>query len=182
MASVKAEKAARILSLHCNVVSRALLREALTNVGHGLTPAQYCGLRFVALHPGACIRDMARGLQVSHPAAMKLAERLQKRGLITRTQSMDDQRRVSLHTTRRGERLWRRIRDYHAGLIAKALDRMGAGKAEQLLRLLVEFMQKILESEEQVAKVCLYCGIEHDNGCPVGKIEEKLTGRPRTEY
>lgn len=177
-----AERISRLLSLYCNVVQRMLMEEAVEQAGDGLTVTQYCGLRFVALHPGACIRDLARGLHVSHPAAVKLAERLQARGLVQRTQAEDDQRRVCLHTTPAGERLWQKVRNKHWALVGRVLEALGKDQAREMAHVLTAFLRAALRDEEQVARICLYCGVEHDNGCPAGRIEQELTGHPRTGY
>lgn len=182
MAANLTERTAKLLALHCNVVQRTLLCEALEQAGEGLTPTQYLGLRFVALHPGACIRDMAQGLQVSHPAAVKLAERLQARQLIERTQAGDDQRRVCLRTTEEGQSLWWRIRRCHRFLLGQVLEALGDERARQLADLLERFVTTAVHTREQVSHVCLYCGVEHNNACAVGHVEEILTGEPRSEF
>jgi len=182
MASDLTELTAKLLALHCNVVQRTLLCEALEQTGDGLTPTQYFGLRFVALHPGACVRDMAKGLQVSHPAAVKLAERLQARELITRTQAEADQRRVCLRTTQDGQRLWLRVRRHHRLLLTKILEALGDERARQFADLLERFVMAAVRTKEQISQVCLYCGVEHNSACAVGHLEEVLTGEPRSEF
>ncbi len=64
---------ANALALVSNVINRSFLEAALERVKTDLTPTQFAGLRFVALHPGGCIRELAQSLLVSHPAAVKLA-------------------------------------------------------------------------------------------------------------
>ncbi len=176
------ERIAKLLALQCNVIQRILTCEALHDVGEVLTLTQYSGLRFVALHPGACIRDMAMGLQVSHPAAVKLAERLQERGLILRSQAEKDQRRVCLYTTEEGQRLYRRVRYRLQTLIERVLSTLGDKGVQDLEMLLKAFLSAALSSQEQIARVCLYCGVEHESSCAVGQLEEALAGKPRDMY
>jgi DNA-binding MarR family transcriptional regulator len=173
-----ADRAVKLLALHCNVVQRMLTYEALEEEGGALTPTQFAGLRFVALHPGACIRDMAAGLQVTHPAAVKLVERLQARGLVERAKAHEDQRRVCLRATQEGQRLWLRVRHRHRALVQQILDSLGENDARRLTDLLEHFVRTAVQTREQAAQVCLYCGVEHDRSCPVGTLEHVLGDEP----
>ena len=179
----KADRAAKLIALVCNVSHGALLGEALRAARVPLTATQYLGLRFIILHPGACVRDIATGLQTSHSAAVKLTERLQRRGFITRTKASDDRRRVCLEATETGLQAFEAVREAHTKLLAEVLEEMGGDEqADVVINWACEFIQAALRAQEQIARVCLYCGVEHDTGCPVSKAEEALTGHPRQMY
>ena len=179
----KADRAAKLLALVCNVCHGPLLSEALRAAKVPLTATQYLGLRFIILHPGACVRDIATGLQTSHSAAVKLTERLKRRGFITRTQATDDRRRVCLEATETGRQAFEAVRNASTRLLADILEEMGGDEAAQrVIDWACEFIQAALRAQEQIARVCLYCGVEHDTGCPVSKAEEILTGHPRQAY
>jgi DNA-binding MarR family transcriptional regulator len=173
---------ANALALVSNIVNRSFLAAALQRIKTDLTPTQFAGLRFVALHPGGCIRELAQSLQVSHPAAVKLAERLVDRGLVRRETAPDDHRRVCLQLTAAGRRVYKDVFAAQQGLIGQVLDRMGSDAASELHRLSLEFVRSSIETEEQIAQTCLYCGIHHRNDCPVSSAEELLTGLPRSAY
>jgi DNA-binding MarR family transcriptional regulator len=173
---------ANVLALVSNVVNRSFLEAALERVKTDLTPTQYAGLRFVALHPGGCIRELAQALLVSHPAAVKLAERLVDRGLVKRQTAADDHRRVCLDLTSSGKRVYREVFAAQQGLIGQVLDKMGSDAASEFHRLSLEFVRSSIETEAQIAQTCLYCGVQHRDECPVSDVEESLTGTPRTAY
>ncbi len=183
MEMAKADRAAKLLALVCNISHGALLQEVLRAARVPLTATQYLGLRFIILHPGACVRDIANGLQTSHSAAVKLTERLQRRGFITRTKASEDRRRVCLEATETGAAAFEAVREAHTRLLAEIFDEMGGEEqAEAVIEWACRFVQAALRAQEQIARVCLYCGVEHDTGCPVSKAEEALTGHPRQVY
>jgi DNA-binding MarR family transcriptional regulator len=57
----------------------------------------------VRLRPGESIEFLARVVGVSHPAAVRLVDRLQAQGLVERRPGTDE-RSLALHLTRRGTR------------------------------------------------------------------------------
>ena len=59
-----------------------------------LSRSQWEGALFIQRHADCSIRELAEGLDVSHPAAVKLVERLQRKGLIVRRESSADRRVV----------------------------------------------------------------------------------------
>lgn len=182
MMSLDADRTVKAFALVGNVVERAFLDAALEQAGGRLTPTQYQALRFIALHDGACIRDLAASLHVSHPAAVKLVERLVAAGLIVRSPCPEDRRRVCLHLSPDGQQVWSETRARHQELVEKALRRMQEGQAARLQELLLSFVRAAVETVDQIGRICLYCGVEHTSGCPVAEIEEALTGQPRDEY
>ncbi|MCX7597243.1 MAG: MarR family transcriptional regulator [Armatimonadetes bacterium] len=180
--SLDTDRMVKAFTLVRNVVERAFLDTALEQAGGKLTPTQYQALRFIGLHDGACIRDLAASLHVSHPAAVKLVERLAAAGLVLRCPCPEDRRRVCLSLSANGRSVWSEARARHEELVGKALQRMGEEQAASLLGLLLRFVRASVESVDQLGKICLYCGVEHSPGCPVAETEEILTGRPRDEY
>ena len=173
---------ANALALVSNVINRSFLEAALERVKTDLTPTQFAGLRFVALHPGGCIRELAQSLLVSHPAAVKLAERLVDRGLVKRETAAEDHRRVCLDLTASGKRVYKDVFTAQQSLIDQVLDRMGSDAADELRRLSLEFVRSSMDTEHQIAQTCLYCGVHHSEECPVAGAEEAITGKPRTAY
>jgi DNA-binding MarR family transcriptional regulator len=61
------------------------MHRALT--GHDVSAGQFTALTYVASHPGVNRADLARGLQVSPPAAGGLTRQLVEKGLLARTTS-----------------------------------------------------------------------------------------------
>ena len=78
----------------------------------GLEPQQYLlllALRGLPLGREASIRDLAERMQLRHHSVVELADRLERRSLLRRERSRDDQRKVILRLTARGENILTRL-------------------------------------------------------------------------
>ncbi len=144
----------------------------------GLSTPQFLGLKFIALHAGCLVRDLAAGLGVSHPAAVKLGDRLVARGLVTKRRSRQDQRASELRLTPRGQAVFAAIWGTQHRTITRIIERMGPGPREQLRAGLCGFLEAALRDEDLIAAVCQHCGIEHDPNCLLNQLHIALTGEP----
>ncbi len=72
---------------------------------------------------------MAAGERVSPAAMSKLVSRLERDGLIERTPSETDRRRVGLKLTAEGHRTLRRVRSRRTAWLATRLQELDAGGA-----------------------------------------------------
>jgi DNA-binding MarR family transcriptional regulator len=88
----------------------------------GLPPVQYQAILAVKARRGEMsISDLARELLIQANTAVELVSRLQTAGLVTRTASPDDRRRILLALTPRAEEIFPRLAALHlAQLRAKA--------------------------------------------------------------
>jgi DNA-binding MarR family transcriptional regulator len=168
----------RLCRLFCSVIEGLISTRALREtVGDRLSPAQFEGLQFVYLHPQACIKDLAQGLSVSHPAAVKLVERLESKGLITRSAHKTDRRVVQLSTTRSGARQASAVIRARSAAIEKVLQVAEDGCSCDLLGCLEAFIKTAVSNERDLNGVCLHCGGSHDDDCPACQVERGLTMR-----
>jgi DNA-binding MarR family transcriptional regulator len=99
-------------------VARELRREAR---GAGVSPEQVSLLVDVKYAPGIGLRELAARQRVSPPAITKHVDRLERDGLVERTQSQADRRRVGLTLTAEGQRLLRRVRSRRTAWLAQRL-------------------------------------------------------------
>jgi DNA-binding MarR family transcriptional regulator len=99
-------------------VGRELRREARAL---GVSPEQVSLLVAIKRAPGVGIRDLAAGERISPPAMTKHIDRLERDGLVARTPSDDDRRRVGISLTDEGQRLLRRVRSRRTVWLAKRL-------------------------------------------------------------
>ena len=99
-------------------VGRELRREARAV---GVSPEQVALLVAIKYAPGVGIRELAARERVSPPAMTKHVDRLERAGLVDRTQSDDDRRRVGLTLTRDGHRVLRRVRSRRTAWLASRL-------------------------------------------------------------
>jgi DNA-binding MarR family transcriptional regulator len=85
-------------------------------VAAGLTPQQHQALLALKGFPGrdhASIGELAVRLHLRHHSAVGLVNRLTARGLLRKTRSVEDRRRIDLRLTRRGEAVIERLAAVH---------------------------------------------------------------------
>lgn len=175
-------QANRLCLLFCNVIEEIIAGRVLKEtVGNELSKAQFHGLQFVYLHPRCSIKDLARGLGVSHPAAVKLVERIEAKELIQRSPYEKDRRVVQLEVTARGEQVTQDAMHARNKAIDKILQRAGFNGDCDLTACLERFIMASLDDQKDTDGVCLRCGGNHLDDCPVCQAELAMTGHPRTD-
>jgi len=122
-------------------LARELRREKIA----GVSPHQVGLLVAIKYAPGVTVGELAVDERVSTAAMSKRVSRLERDGLVTRTQNQTDRRRIGLTLTEDGQRTLRRVRSRRTAWLASRLsalsptelDAVGAA-AEPLARLLEE--------------------------------------------
>ena len=130
------------------------LRPALLQVGRelrreardvGVSPEQVSLLVTIKYAPGIGVGELAARERVSPPAMSNHVDRLERDGLVERTPSAEDRRRVGLTLTDEGQRVLRRVRSRRTAWLASRLrgltpDELAAVEAavEPLSRLVEE--------------------------------------------
>ncbi|MFL5909573.1 MAG: MarR family winged helix-turn-helix transcriptional regulator [Gaiellaceae bacterium] len=99
-------------------VGRELRREARAV---GVSPEQVSLLVAIKYAPGIGLRELADRERVSPPAMTKHVDRLERDGLVARTPSADDRRRVAVSLTEEGQRVLRRVRSRRTAWLAQRL-------------------------------------------------------------
>lgn len=99
-------------------VGRELRRESRDV---GVSPEQVSLLVAIKYAPGIGVRELAARERVSAPAMSKHVDRLERDGLVTRTPSADDRRRVGVTLTDEGQRVLRRVRSRRTAWLATRL-------------------------------------------------------------
>ena len=94
----------------------------------GASPEQVALLVSIKYAPGIGIRELAARERVSPPAMTKHVDRLERDGLVERTQSEDDRRRVGIRLTDEGQRLLRRVRSRRTAWLAQRLAGLDAAE------------------------------------------------------
>jgi DNA-binding MarR family transcriptional regulator len=126
-------------------VGRELRREAREV---GVSPEQVSLLVAIKYSPGIGVRELAARERVSPPAMSNHVDRLERDGLVARTPSVDDRRRVGLALTDEGQRLLRRVRSRRTAWLSS---RLGKLTPEELaaVEAAVEPLSRLLREEEQ---------------------------------
>ena len=121
-------------------LARELRREKIA----GVSPQQVGLLVAIKYAPGVTVGELAVDDHVSTAAMSKRVTRLERGGLIARTQSESDRRCIGLTLTEEGQRTLRRVRSRRTAWLASRLsalspDELAAvGAAAEPLALLLE--------------------------------------------
>ena len=99
-------------------LARELRREKIA----GVSPHQVGLLVAIKYAPGVTVGELATDERVSTAAMSKRVSRLERDGLVTRTQSEADRRCVGLTLTDEGQRTLRRVRSRRTAWLASRLD------------------------------------------------------------
>jgi DNA-binding MarR family transcriptional regulator len=120
-------------------LARDLRREKIA----GVSPHQVGLLVAIKYAPGVTVGELAAAERVSTAAMSKRVSRLERDGLVARTQSEADRRRIGLTLTGEGQRTLRRVRSRRTAWLAGRLNALSPAElaavgaaAEPLARLL----------------------------------------------
>lgn len=170
----------KLCDIFVNVIETVLTQRALEGAPcQDLSLSQWGGMLFIQRHEHCAIRELAEGLKVSHPAAVKLVERLVRKGLIARSESTTDRRVVELQLSPNGRKCVEYVRDQRAQALERIVAQMAPEEADHLLLGIQGFVQAALVDERTVDAVCLHCGVEHVKECLVSQAQSDLTNADR---
>ena len=142
---------------------------------HQVTPSQLVALRYLSLNESSLMSDVAAGLGISFPAATKTIDRLVRKELATRVEDPRDRRVVRIRLTGKGRGLVEEIYRERARRFDLVLNRLAADSREALHRSMEVFITSAIDDESTAQSVCLHCGSEHHDGCPVRVAYLQLT-------
>jgi DNA-binding MarR family transcriptional regulator len=175
----EAERIEKALDVFLQVGSR-MLEQAIDPDGTGITQSQLRVVRFVYLHDGPTLRQIADALLITPSAATQFVDKLVKRGLAVREEGDADRREVNVRLTERGARLARLCLQERRRALAEALGRMSTRSRAALAQGLESFIVAALDAESMIERACLRCGIAHRGACPVNAASERVVGEERT--
>lgn len=140
-----------------------------------VTPSQLMALRYLSLNDSSLMSDVAEGLGISFPAATKTIDRLVRKGLAARSEDPHDRRVVRIRLTETGKKLISDIFSDRARRFATVLERLDPDVRDNLYRGLEGFIMSAINDKETAETVCLHCGSEHHDTCPVKQAYLRLT-------
>lgn len=134
-----------------NRLRPALLRLAreLRRESHalGVTGGQVSLLFQISRHRGIGVRDLAT-LERMSPAAMSgYVDRLERAGLVAKTQDLHDRRRQGLSVTDEGERVLRSVKSRRTAWLAARLERLPQEEVEAIDAAVEPLLRLIEETE-----------------------------------
>lgn len=122
-----------------------------------ITLAQFQALYWVAEHSGSSVGEVAAGLGVSHPAAIKLLQRLQERGLIQRAVHDGDHRQAVIRISASGLSLVNAVRTERVERLTRVLNQLAPGDRAALIRGLEAFVTVALHDDGALDGICWSC-------------------------
>lgn len=122
-------------------IARELRRETRTL---GITGGQATLLYLIHKSAGIGVRELADAEAISAPAMSGYVDRLEAAGLVTRTRSGVDRRRVGLTLTPAGERVLRAVRSRRTAWLAARLEALEPDERARI-DAAVGPLQKLLE-------------------------------------
>ena len=127
------------------LLNRHLRREAHAE---GITGGQAALLGQIRHHPNLGVRELAAREGISAPSMTRYLDRLERAGLIVRTRSPEDARRIRLALTPKGVRVLRSVRRRRTAWLAERLD--GLSDAEQrAVAAAIEPLGRLLVDEDR---------------------------------
>ena len=125
-------------------INRHLRREAHAE---GITGGQAALLAQIRAYPERGLRELAAREGVSAPAMTRYLDRMEKAGLVVRTRSIHDARRVQLALTPKGVRALRSVRRRRTAWLAERLEGLST---EEIAAVdgAIEPLSKLLEDAE----------------------------------
>jgi DNA-binding MarR family transcriptional regulator len=124
--------------------------------------------------PGLTILQLSHALNLSHPGAVRLVDRLEDGGLMRRERSQDDGRAVGLHLTAAAESLARDIHRSRLGVLKRAMSLLSAEEQAVFGDLAEKMLRGLIETPEDAFETCRLCDISVCAACPV---EDELRQR-----
>lgn len=125
----------------------------------------------VGTRPGISVGDLGEVVGKEQSTTVRIVDRLEQAGLMTRGAATDDARRVELRLTPKGRREYGRILDTRQDVLTRALRCLDEESRIQFHRLLDQLMTSLASTRERARNICRLCDhrVCHGADCPVGR-------------
>ena len=127
------------------MLNRHLRREAHAE---GITGGQTALLAQIRNYPQLGVRELAAREGISAPSMTRYLDRLEKAGLIVRSRSPEDGRRIRLALTPKGVRVLRSVRRRRTAWLAERLDGLDPADQRAVAAALAP-LEQMLEEEDR---------------------------------
>lgn len=126
-------------------LTRELRREARAA---GISPGQVSLLAAISQAPEVGVNELAAHERMSPPGMSGQVEKLVRAGLVARTRSERDRRRIGLRATDEGRRLLRRVRSRRTVWLARRLEQLTESERRAVEAAIAPLAQ-LLDEEER---------------------------------
>jgi MarR family transcriptional regulator, negative regulator of the multidrug operon emrRAB len=153
-------------------------RETEAAIGHGGATA--AALVTIAQFPERTVEELRRAIGLSHPAAVRVVDRLAAEGLVRRRPAGRGPA-IALTATAAGRRKARRLLDVRRQILADALPEMDEVEARVLVGILEKALAQLADSPDPA--ICRLCdtGRCRRGECPVME-RQAARGNPPPEW
>ncbi|KAF0196593.1 MAG: hypothetical protein FD169_846 [Bacillota bacterium] len=132
--------------------------EPLASFDDDLTTSQLLALRHILLHPDCALSALANGLDISNPAATKVMDRLERKGLVVRVQG-SDRRQVKAVLTPRGKNVAKANLQLQIEAYASLFNSMPQPDRQMLQQGLEALVAAAVQQWPNWEQLCLRCGV-----------------------
>jgi len=142
------------------------------------TDSAAAALNIIALYEGCSNTQLSRTLRLSHPATVRLVDKLEAEGAVERRDT-DDKRAVALYLTRRGRARAKEILVSRCSALRDIVGPLSVREREQLSRLLEKLLRPLVtipQDGEHICRLCDSVACPPDN-CPVHQAAVTLAAR-----
>jgi MarR family transcriptional repressor of emrRAB len=172
------DRRANLLGAFALAIADRVRAETEAAVGHGGAAA--AALVMIAQFPGRTVEFLRQAIGLSHPAAVRVVDRLVEDRLVRR-RPVGRGPAVALTATAAGRRAARRVLDVRREVVGAALPQLSRSDAAALERILVRALDRLADTPGTT--VCRLCdmGRCRRGDCPVVDRQVAL-GVPPPEY
>lgn len=150
--------AEKLTGLFSDIVTETMTVHLLRELDEReITLSQLQALTYVAERGKCSVGAIAEGLGVTHPAAVKLVEKLTRKELIHRGVAAADHRQAEISSTEEGRRLVSRVRAERTARLQQVLDRMPQADRQALISGLQSFVTEALKDDRALDQLCVSC-------------------------
>lgn len=150
--------AEKLTGLFSEIVVKTMTVQLLRELDElDITLSQLQALTLVAERGKCSVGGLAEGLGVTHPAAVKLIDKLVRKELVTRSVGIEDHRQSTIGITSEGRRIVNEVRRARTERLEGVLDRMCAEDRQALIHGLQSFVTAALRNEGALDQLCVSC-------------------------
>ncbi|HJQ45452.1 MAG TPA: MarR family transcriptional regulator [Amycolatopsis sp.] len=162
------ERAANLLGAFAVTVSDLVLADATAAAGTSASGA--AALVVLSTAPGLSVTELGRRVGLSQPAAARMVDSLEQRGLVERRDTLT--RSVAVHLTRSGAGAARTVLGDRGGRLADLATALDQREQATLAKLLGKLLTAACEHVPDADRLCRLCDraacVAGGTTCPVG--------------
>lgn len=139
----------------------------------------------IGSEPGSTIDELRRMLALEHSSLVRMLDRLEKMGLVSRQRGTNgDKRSVSISLTELGEECFTRIIDARSGILNRLVQKLSVEDQEHMKQLVDKLTPEIVDLGDDQHYVCRLCNLEAcpQEICPVNLAHPGNEDHPETHF